>query len=171
MPVGAITSRQCGSRSREVCLPRYIAQSAQSRTACLSWALWPRARGRSPRQLLLDISRRSTPSPFCGSTNASPGARMSDQTPKEGELILYRTANDAVRVEVLYESKTFWLDGVDVRTVSDHLRNVYGSGELSEEATLRKLRMVRTEGGREVARDIVFYHLGAIINRLPGQQC
>lgn len=35
---------------------------------------------------------------------------MSDRTPDEGELILYRTANDAVRVEVLYESETFWLD-------------------------------------------------------------
>lgn len=97
---------------------------------------------------------------------------MSDQAPKEGELILYRTANDAVRVEVLYESETFWLDqrrmaelfGVDVRTVSEHLRNIYESGELSEEATFRKLRMVRTEGSREVARDIVFYNLDAIIS-------
>lgn len=90
----------------------------------------------------------------------------------EGELILYRTANDAVRVEVLYESETFWLDqkrmaelfGVDVRTVSEHLRNVYDSGELNEEATLRKIRIVRTEGSREVARDIVFYNLDAIIS-------
>lgn len=97
---------------------------------------------------------------------------MSDQTPKQGELILYRTANDAVRVEVLYESETFWLDqrrmaelfGVDVRTVSEHLRNIYGSGELSEEATFRKIRMVRTEGSREVTRDIVLYNLDAIIS-------
>lgn len=96
---------------------------------------------------------------------------MSDQTPQEGELILYRTADDAVRVEVRYESETFWLDqrrmaelfGVDARTVSEHLRNIYASGELSEEATLRKLRLVRTEGTREVARDIVFYNLDAII--------
>ena len=35
---------------------------------------------------------------------------MTDQLPQEGELILYRTADDAVRVEVLYESETFWLD-------------------------------------------------------------
>jgi hypothetical protein len=97
---------------------------------------------------------------------------MSDETLKEGELILYRTANDAVRVEVLYESETFWLDqrrmaelfGVDARTISEHLRNIYASGELSEEATLRKLRMVRAEGTREVARDIVFYNLDAIIS-------
>jgi len=97
---------------------------------------------------------------------------VTDQPPKEGELILYRTANDAVRVEVVYESETFWLDqrrmaelfGVDVRTVSEHLRNIYGSGELSEAATIRKLRRVRAEGNREVARDIVFYNLDAIIS-------
>ena len=97
---------------------------------------------------------------------------MSDQPPRQGELILYRTANDAVRVEVLYESETFWLEqrrmaelfGGDVRTVSEHLRNVYSSGELVEEGTLRKIRMVRTERGREVARDIVVYNLDTIIS-------
>ncbi|HEY2091124.1 MAG TPA: virulence RhuM family protein [Thermoanaerobaculia bacterium] len=97
---------------------------------------------------------------------------MTDQRPQEGELILYRTADDAVRVEVLYESETFWLDqrrmaelfGVDVRTVNEHLRNIYESGELAEEATIRKIRIVRTEGTREVARDITSYNLDAIIS-------
>lgn len=97
---------------------------------------------------------------------------MSAPPPQEGELILYRTADDAVRVEVLYEGETFWLDqrrmaelfGVDVRTISEHLRNIFGSGELIEEATLRKIRIVRTEGSREVARDVVFYNLDAIIS-------
>jgi hypothetical protein len=91
---------------------------------------------------------------------------------QEGELILYRTADNAVRVEVLYEGESFWLDqrrmaelfGVDVRTVNEHLRNIYDSGELSEGATLRKIRIVRTEGTREVARDITFYNLDAIIS-------
>jgi hypothetical protein len=97
---------------------------------------------------------------------------VTDQRPQEGELILYRTADDAVRVEVLYESETFWLDqrrmaelfGVDVRTVNEHLRNIYESGELAEEATIRKIRIVRTEGTREVARDITSYNLDAIIS-------
>jgi hypothetical protein len=97
---------------------------------------------------------------------------MTDQPPHEGELILYRTLDDAVRVEVLYEGETFWLDqrrlaelfGVDVRTVNEHLRNIYESRELSEEATLRKIRMVRTEGTREVTRNITFYNLDAIIS-------
>ncbi len=97
---------------------------------------------------------------------------MTDQPPQEGELILYRTADDAVRVEVLYETETFWLDqrrmaelfGVDVRTVSYHLKEVYAAGELSPEATLRKIWRVQREGNREVRREIEFYNLDAIIS-------
>lgn len=97
---------------------------------------------------------------------------MTEQPPKEGELILYRAADDAVRVEVLYEAETFWLDqrrlaelfGVDVRTVSYHLGEVYTSGELSREATLQRIRRVQREGNRDVGRDIEFYNLDAIIS-------
>jgi len=97
---------------------------------------------------------------------------MTDPSPQEGDLILYRTADDAVRVEVLYESETFWLDqrrmaelfGVDVRTVSYHLKEVYASGELSPEATLRRIWRVQREGNREVRREIEFYNLDAIIS-------
>ncbi|MFO0756239.1 MAG: RhuM family protein [Byssovorax sp.] len=98
--------------------------------------------------------------------------RREAAAPQEGDLILYRTADNVVRVEVLYEGETFWLDqrrmaelfGVDVRTVSEHLGNIHASGELPEEATLRKFRMVRTEGNREVRREIEFYNLDAIIS-------
>lgn len=83
---------------------------------------------------------------------------MTDQTPQEGELIRYRIANDAVRVEVLYESETFWLHhrrmaelfGVDVRTVSYHLMEVYASGELSPGAALRGSWRLPRELTREV---------------------
>jgi hypothetical protein len=92
--------------------------------------------------------------------------------PLEGELILYRTADDAVRVEVLYESETFWLDqsriaelfGVEVPTISYHLKEIYGSGELVREGTLRKFLRVQREGKREVRREIEFYNLDAIIS-------
>ena len=95
----------------------------------------------------------------------------SDQ-PSEGELILYQTPEGTVRIEVLYESETFWLNqkkiadlfGVDLRTVSEHLRNIYADGELSEGATIRKIRRVQIEGKREVSRDIEFYNLDAIIS-------
>jgi hypothetical protein len=89
-----------------------------------------------------------------------------------GELILYRTANDAVRVEVLYESETFWLNqkqmaelfGVDVRTINGHLRNIFDVNELDEPSTIRKIRIVQSEGTREVGRELSFYNLDAIIS-------
>ena len=98
---------------------------------------------------------------------------MSDaEKPNEGELILYQTREGTVRIEVLFESETFWLNqkkiaelfGVDLRTVNEHLRNIYTEGELSEAATIRKIRRVQTEGKREVSREIEFHNLDAIIS-------
>ena len=90
----------------------------------------------------------------------------------KGEMILYRTDEGAVRLEVLYEGETFWLNqkqlaelfGVTKKTISEHLANVYDAKELSEAATVRKIRTVQSEGEREVAREITFYHLDAIIS-------
>ena len=97
---------------------------------------------------------------------------MEFEKPNEGELILYQTQEGAVRIEVLYESETFWLNqkkiaelfGVDLRTISEHLQNIYASGELTREATLRKIRKVQREGNREVSREIEFYNLDVIIS-------
>jgi hypothetical protein len=98
---------------------------------------------------------------------------MSDSDePNEGELILYQTQEGLVRIEVLYQSETFWLNqkriaelfGVDLRTINEHLRNIYADGELSEAATIRKIRRVQSEGKREVSREIEFYNLDAIIS-------
>jgi len=96
----------------------------------------------------------------------------SPEQPAEGDLIFYQTPEGTVRIEVLYESETFWLNqkriaelfGVDTRTVSYHLKEVYNSGELSADRTLRKIWRVQTEGDREVRREIEFYNLDAIIS-------
>lgn len=79
-----------------------------------------------------------------------------NDTPRilEGDLVLYRTAEGATRIEVLYESETFWLNqrkiaelfGVEIPTISYHLKEIFASSELSPEATLRKLRRVQHEG-------------------------
>ena len=77
-----------------------------------------------------------------------------EDAPREGDLILYHTAARTVRVEVLYEAETFWLNqkkiaelfGVDVRTVSEHLRNIFDSNELDEASVLRKFRITASDG-------------------------
>lgn len=55
------------------------------------------------------------------------------------------------------------LFGIDVRTANEHLQNIYGEGELAAGATIRKFRMVRIEGTREVSREIEHYNLDAIL--------
>jgi hypothetical protein len=100
-------------------------------------------------------------------------AGMEDsEKPTEGQLLFYQTPEGSVRIEVLYQSETFWLNqkriaelfGVDLRTISYHLGEIYASGELSPAATLQKIRRVQKEGSREVAREIEFYNLDAIIS-------
>lgn len=45
-----------------------------------------------------------------------------------------------------------------------HLKEVYSSGELTEEATTRDFRVVQIEGTRSVSRQIAHYNLDAIIS-------
>ena len=87
------------------------------------------------------------------------------------EIILYQTEDGRTRIECRFEGETLWLTQAliaalfqkDVRTINEHLVNIYDEGELGREATIRKLRMVRTEGKREVAREIEHYNLDAIL--------
>ena len=86
-------------------------------------------------------------------------------------ILLYKTNQGETRIEVVFNSETFWLSqkrmadlyGVDVRTVSYHLSQIYDSGELKEEATIRKIGIVQMEGEREVNRPQMLYNLDAII--------
>lgn len=49
--------------------------------------------------------------------------------------------------------------------VVEHLANIYAEGELSQAATCREVRQVRTEGTRQVARTLPFYNLDLITDR------
>ena len=62
-----------------------------------------------------------------------------DAESQEGEIILYATPEGSIRIEVIYDSETFWLNqkkladlfGVDVRTISEHLANIFATGNSS----------------------------------------
>jgi len=87
------------------------------------------------------------------------------------EILLYSTPEKSETVEVYYEGDTFWLSQkkmaelfqVESHTITYHLKEIFKSKELSETATARKFRVVQSEGGRDVSRDIDFYNLDAII--------
>lgn len=89
----------------------------------------------------------------------------------ESNIILYTSNNGEVSVQVQYEDGTFWLTqkrmadlfGVNVKTINEHLKNLYQTSELQEDRTIRKIRIVQKEGKRDVERELTFYHLDAII--------
>jgi len=89
--------------------------------------------------------------------------------PIEGQALIYAAADGAVRVEVLFGDETFWLTqkriaelfGVDVRTVNEHLKNIFASGELAEAAVLRKSRMTAADGKAYLTN---LYNLDAVIS-------
>lgn len=74
-------------------------------------------------------------------------------------------------IEMRYEDENIWLTqkmmaalyNVDVRTISEHIRKVYADSELDEGATIRKFRIVQSEGARQVSREVNHYSLQMII--------
>lgn len=97
------------------------------------------------------------------------GLRIRNST---AEFLIFTTQGGEQGIEVRYEEDSIWLSqklmatlfDVTVPTISEHLKNIFESGEIDPEATIRKFRTVQTEGSREVARKVDFYNLDAIIS-------
>lgn len=91
---------------------------------------------------------------------------------QEKKIIFYSNDDATVTVDVYFTDETFWLSqksmsklfDVDVRTINDHLENIYGTEELSKDATIRYFRIVQKEGNRNVTRNVMFYNLDATIS-------
>ncbi|OGG38683.1 cell filamentation protein Fic [Candidatus Jorgensenbacteria bacterium RIFCSPHIGHO2_02_FULL_45_20] len=89
--------------------------------------------------------------------------------PQESDFLLYTTPEGDVRVDVLFSNETVWLTqkrmaelfGVDVRTISEHIQNIFKTGELLENSVVRKFRNTATDGK---AYDTQFYNLDVIIS-------
>ena len=92
-------------------------------------------------------------------------------TPQYSDIIFYSSPEGNIHVEIVFSDETFWLSqkrmaelfGVEVHTVNYHLKEIFKSGELKEDSTIRKIRIVQREGNRDVSRDVDFYNLDAII--------
>ena len=93
------------------------------------------------------------------------------QNSLESNILLYKTAQGETRIEVIFNSETFWMSqkrmaslfGVDRATIAYHISQIYESGELQREATCRKIQQVQLEGERDVERAPLFYNLDVII--------
>ncbi|MCF6172541.1 MAG: virulence RhuM family protein [Campylobacteraceae bacterium] len=86
------------------------------------------------------------------------------------DVVIYEDGSLALKTTV--ENDTVWLNqkhmaelfDKSVKTINEHIKNIYKEGELEENSTIRKFRTVQKEGKREVAREIDYYNLDVIIS-------
>lgn len=88
------------------------------------------------------------------------------------QFVLYNLPESEGTIQAFVEDETIWLTqkgmaqlfGVEVNTINYHLKEIFTSNELSEEATIRNCRTVQTEGKRQVERERIYYNLDVIIS-------
>ncbi len=97
---------------------------------------------------------------------------MSEKNPSmKGQILFYQTEDGCQRIEVRLQDESVWLSqkllaelfAVGVNTINHHIKEIYRVGELLPEATIRKYRIVQTEGNRQVFREVDFYDLKMIL--------
>ncbi len=89
------------------------------------------------------------------------------QNQQPGQILIYE--DGAARLQVRLEGQTVWLTQrllaelyqVSVKTINEHLVNIYAEDELDRDATIRSFRIVQREGSRDVSRMVEHYSLDA----------
>lgn len=85
------------------------------------------------------------------------------------EIILYKSIDGNVKVDVLFEEQTVWLTqaqmgqlfGKSKATISEHISNVFAEGELVEDSAVRKFRTTAADGK---SYETYYYNLDVIIS-------
>lgn len=88
------------------------------------------------------------------------------------EIVIYQNKSLASNIEAIVDNDTLWLTQNQIvslfesskANISEHIRNIYQSNELSKKATVRKFRTVQIEGSRNVTRNRLHYSLDVIIS-------
>ena len=91
---------------------------------------------------------------------------------ERGEIMVYQSEDGLTRVDVKFDGDTVWLTQQQMAdlfqssrsNVVEHIHNIYAEGELEESSTCRKFRQVRTEGSRQITRELPYYNLDMIIS-------
>ena len=92
--------------------------------------------------------------------------------PTGGEVLVYRTEDGTIRLDVRLDDETVWLTQQMMaelfqsskQNISHHIQAIYEEGELEPEATVKKYLTVRREGNRDVRRELEHYNLDMIIS-------
>ncbi len=91
---------------------------------------------------------------------------------QHGEIILYQSEDGLTKIDVRFEDETVWLTQQQMAdlfqssrsNIVEHIQHIYEEGELEEASTCRKFRQVRTEGNRQVSRELPYCSLDMVIS-------
>jgi hypothetical protein len=94
---------------------------------------------------------------------------MSDETIGQSQIILYQTEDGLTRVQCRFENETLWLTQKlmaelfqkDVRTINEHIQNLFAEGELTADSVIRKFRITASDGKTYEAQH---YNLDVVIS-------
>lgn len=97
---------------------------------------------------------------------------MAKEAQNMGEIVIYAGANGKSQLEVKLDQETVWLNqhqiadlfGKTIPTINEHIKHIYQEDELEKVSTIRKFRIVQSEGKRKVERAVEFYNLDVIIS-------
>jgi len=95
-----------------------------------------------------------------------------EKEPSHGEILVYRTDDGRIKLDLRLERDTLWMTQNDMAqlfqcsadNISLHLKNIYEEGELDPLATTEESSAVRQEGTRQVRRNLIFYNLDVVIS-------
>jgi prophage maintenance system killer protein len=90
----------------------------------------------------------------------------------KNEIVIYQAKNGAIEFRKDLRAETIWATqaqiagafDVDIRTVNEHIKNIYKSDELKQGTTIRNFRIVQKEGGREINRKVLHYNLDLVLS-------
>lgn len=125
-----------------------------------------------PSELIKSSTDKPAANVIAGGNKAPEQVNVSMSALDTGEsspFLFYASQNGAVKVQVLVEQETVWASQrgmaeifeVDVRTINEHLQNIFKSGELDDAAVIRKFRITATDNKKY---DTSFYNLDAVIS-------
>lgn len=91
---------------------------------------------------------------------------------ENNQIVIYQTPDGETSIDVALDQDTIWLTQSQIvdlfqsskANISEHIKHIFNSKELDQEATVRKIRTVRKEGKRNISRELEHYNLDMIIS-------
>jgi hypothetical protein len=90
---------------------------------------------------------------------------------KKNNIVIYTSEDGVIKVDTTLVDETIWMSQNELAKLFDttknnislHMKNIFESGELEENSTVKNFLTVQKEGSRNVKRDVIHYNLDAII--------